>query len=136
MGKNFISRKFENRKNFSGGGGSTLRAVGSGLISFLALLIIFSVILSLIVMYMPVSETTVHVLYISILLVASLIGGFKAGRKCSHKGLVHGFAVGIIICMAALIFTGCTAEIAAYDAVIKSLVVMIATSIGGIIGIK
>ncbi len=136
MKKNFITKKFENRKNFSSGGGSTLRAVFSGLISFMALLIIFSVILSLIAMYMPVSETTVHVLYISILLVAALIGGFKTGRKCSHKGLVHGFAVGVIICLAALIFTGCTTDISAYDAVIKSLVIMIATSLGGIIGIK
>ena len=136
MKKNFASPKIGNKSNIKKEGGGTLKALVYGLIYFIAVLLVLSVILSLAFMYSDISETTVHVMYIAVLLVASLMGGFKAGRKCPQKGLVHGFAVGIAVCVLALIFTAVTVDISAYEAVIKSLVIMLATSIGGIIGVK
>lgn len=136
MRKNKTEKKISKSKNIKSDSGGTLKAICSGLLSFILVLAVLSVILTLLIMYTDISDTTVHVLYITILLIAALIGGFKTGRKCSQKGLIHGFAVGIILCIIALIYTGAAADIAIYDAVIKSLIVMIATSVGGIIGVK
>lgn len=116
--------------------GNAVRAIVSGLICFIVVLFLSAIILTLATMYTDISASTLHVLYLTALLVAALLGGFKTGRGCHRKGILHGFAVGVLICGFALIYTGITADLAAYDAVIKSLVVMFGASFGGMIGVK
>ncbi len=116
--------------------GNTVRAIVSGLLCFLVVLFLLAVILTLVTMYTDISTSTLHVLYLTALLIAALLGGFKTGRGCHRKGLLHGFAVGVLVCGFALVYTGVTADLSAYDAVIKSLIVMFGASTGGMIGVK
>lgn len=115
---------------------SSVKAVLYGLGGFAAVVLVLTAILAVLNMYTEISGGTTHILYITILLAASLIGGFSTGRKCSRKGLMHGFVLGVVIWLLILLYTVATGDISPYEAVIKFLVITVAASLGGVIGIK
>ena len=133
MKKNKDSK--ESGRNINGSSNS-IKAITSGLIAFIVISLILSVILTLITMYTETSNNTIHILYITILLVASLLGGFFTGRKCSHKGMLHGLFLGIILCVIAFIYTSICGDISVCDAAVKSIIIIAASSLGGVIGVK
>lgn len=136
MKKRFGKNNGAENADYSAVGNNSVKAILIGLVSFILIIFILSVVLSIVILHSDISSSTINILYISVILVSGLLGGFITGRKCTYKGIVHGFVLGLCISTAISAITAVVGNISIYSLIIKSVIVVLSSTIGGIIGIK
>ena len=71
-------------------------------------------------------------------LLAAVLGGFAGGRAAGTLGSLHGFITGLLygLFLSALVMIGCEGSYSALGLVFRTLVLGVAGTAGGILGVK
>ena len=127
------------RGNSDGDGdGLCFSQVGKGLLVAGVLLALCSLALAAVYCYTSLSGVTAHLLQLLVLAVAVFVGGFSAARGAGRKGLWHGLLLAVIMLALLLLaaFSGLTAGgVTLLALLVKGLVLVLAGSLGGIMGV-
>ena len=119
----------------SDGDGLCFSQVGKGLLVACVLLALCSLALAAVYCYTSLSGVTLQLL---VLAVAVFVGGFSAARGAGRKGLWHGLLLAVIMLALLLLaaFSGLTAGgVTLLALLVKGLVLVLAGSLGGIMGV-
>ena len=122
----------------SDGDGLCFSQVGKGLLVAGVLLALCSLALAAVYCYTSLSGVTAHLLQLLVLAVAVFVGGFSAARGAGRKGVWHGLllAVRMLALLLLAAFSGLTAGGVTLLALLgKGLVLVLAGSLGGILGV-
>lgn len=106
-----------------------------GILMASLLMVTFSIILGLLFYATPLSESWLHPASIIIVILSLFFGGRRTAKKAGKKGLVHGAAIGLIYLLIMFILS-ITKDISWFAFMEKSVYALIASGIGGIIGVK
>ena len=102
---------------------------------FLIPLIILLFLLTIFYYFDIISQNTTKYLKIGIVIISALIGGFQIGQYSNTKGYLQGIILGTIISIIFFIISLFTKDLKPSQ-ILYYLIIIITTTIGGILGIN
>jgi len=110
-------------------------ALIKGLFSAIIIISIGAAITALLFNLTDVSSNILNLSHYLILGLAFLISGFITGRSCKNKSLLHGLLLALLSIVIILIATAAGSNIYLLNAIVKSIIIIFCSSLGGMLGV-
>lgn len=112
-----------------------LAALGKGLLTAMALLILGSLALAAAYCFTTLATPTAHLLQFAVLATAAAGGGFMAAKSAGVKGMRHGLLLAAALGLLMLLFSMSGSGVMAAPLLLKAMVLLLGGALGGILGV-
>lgn len=106
-----------------------------GAIATVVIATLGSLILAAAFCFTTMTDPTMHALQLPLLALAAFIGAFVAAKAAGRKGLMHGVRQGILLLVLMLLFTLLGGSFGLLALLLKGLIILAASAMGGILGV-